>query len=63
MPSSPGYKRDIEQETRDMLAESLVDVPLRMSWDSICRLACRCTVLGITVDQYVDLALRNRLGN
>lgn len=43
------------------IATEYVDEKLRMSWHDICRMACAAMIRGMTIDQFVEAAMRYRL--
>jgi hypothetical protein len=46
---------------RPAVFEQDEEITLRMSWDLICKTACSAFVHGMSMDQFVEAALRGRI--
>lgn len=43
------------------LAPEYINEPLRMPWPEICNMACAAMIRSMTIDQFVEAAMRYRL--
>ena len=42
-----------------MIAPEYVDEQIRMSWPAICRMACAAMIRGMSLDEFVEAAIRD----